>query len=615
MHQPMPVSARPAGRSRGRPILRRAALLTSISLLAPLALTTIGQVRAAGNAYAVSTSGSDGAAGTETAPWRTIQHALTSLNPGDTLIVHGGTYVEHVSVSLHAGTASAPIVVRAATGERPIVKGLMWLSGPTWWTIDGLNVTWDSATDNASQHMVKFNGGSNWTYQNSEVWGAHSFAGILVGSNPSNWRITNNCIHDTYPSNSTNQDHNIYVNSGLSAGPGSIDHNVLFNATNGRNVKLGAASISTTNGTQNVSISYNTMFNASQNVSMSGASRNNRVDHNILGRSLENHLIYGYSLTGAGNVASNNLGFSSTKMIDGSNIADGGGNVFPRDPLFDSTAGCSGFNPADAVAKGYGAFAGGGSSAPSPSATATAKPTATPAPTPNSTPNSTPLPSVTPTPSATPSPGSTAIIGHGSTAAGNGTTTSLSMLKPAGTTAGDLLIAAITIRGGTSPRVTAPAGWTLIRSDAISTTVAQLVYRHTAGGSEPSSWTWPFSKKESAAGTVSAFGGVDPTNPIAAVSGSTNVASSVSITTATSASNRTGSVLVGLFGMARATTIASPVGMTEGAEAASAGGTYLASSEVATRWLTATGDTGAPTATANAPFVSIGQLVVVNPAP
>jgi hypothetical protein len=646
MSSPTPGFVRPA---RPQPTLRRdlaghrLRLLAAVALMVPVALGTIGHVIASGSQHVVSTTGSDSNPGTESAPWRTIGHALAALVAGDTLIVHGGTYAEHVSVSLHAGTSGAPIVVRAAGGERPIVKGLMWLTGPTWWTIDGLNVTWDSATDGASQHMVKFNGGSNWTYMNSEVWGAHSYAGILVGSNPSNWRITRNCIHDTYPTNSTNQDHNIYVNSGLSAGPGSIDHNVLFNATNGRNVKLGAPSISTSNGTQNVTIAYNTMFNASQNVSISGASRNNTVDHNILDKSLENHLIYGYSLTGAGNVASNNVGFESTKLIDGSNIKDGGGNLFPRDPKFDSTSGCGAFHPADATAQGYGAYAGGWTPSPAPTApapTATALPAATPAPTatlaptatpaPTTTPTATPAPTATPPPSATPAPTATptssptatsppvasgSIVSHGSSSAGNGATTTLAIDAPAGAKTGDLLVAAITVRGGTSPTLTAPAGWTLVRSDAVSTTVAQYVYRHLAESSDGGTWTWTFSKAEGAAGTVSAFAGVDPIDPIAGSTGSPNAVSSASIATGPATSSRDGSMLVGLFGMARSTTIAPPSGMTEGAEAASIAGSYFATSQVSMTVLSAAGSSGTRTATAAAASVSIGQLVILNPAP
>ena len=398
--------ARPAGSRPARSANRRLKLIAAVALIIPTALASIGFVQAAGYIRAVATTGSDSNAGTEAAPWRTIGHALSSLTAGDTLVVHGGTYVEHVAGSLNAGTASAPIVVRAASGERPVVKGLLWLTSPTWWTFDGLSVTWDPATDTASEHMVRLFGGSNWTFKNAEVWGAHSYAGILVGQTPSNWRITANCIHDTYPSNSTNQDHNIYVNSGLSAGPGSIDHNIMFNATNGRNIKLGGPSISATNGTQNVSISYNTLYNANQNVSMSGSSRNNTVDHNILAKSLENHLIYGYSLFGTANVATNNVGFDSTKMIDGTNISDGGGNVFPRDPRFDAL-GCGGFHPADATSQAYGAYAGGTilpGPIPTPIPLPKPVPTATPAPTITPVPTATPAPTATPVPTATPAP-------------------------------------------------------------------------------------------------------------------------------------------------------------------------------------------------------------------
>jgi hypothetical protein len=613
-------------------------------MLVSLALATIGTTTAAGSVRAVSPTGSDSNAGTESAPWRTIGKALSSLLPGDTLVVHGGTYVEHVAVSLKAGTAASPIVVRAAAGERPVVKGLLWLTNPTWWTFDGLNVTWDPATDTASQHMVKLTGGSSWTFKNAEVWGARSFAGILVTSNPSNWRITGSCIHDTYPSNSTNQDHNIYVNSGLSAGPGSIDHNILFNATNGRNIKLGAPSIGDTNGTQNVSIAWNTMVNASQNVSISGSSRNNTVEHNLIARSAENRLIYGYSLAGTGNVARDNLGFAATKLIDGTNISDGGGNVFPRDPKFDSTASCDGFRPADPVAQGFGARAGSAAdvatpaptatasasdasatpsstSEPNPAGTATPRPTATPTATPTPVPAPTAAPTASPTEVPTTRPTVIArttgwpITLRAVAAAGNASTSSLTLRRPVGTVEGDQLIAAVTLRGGTTARVTAPSGWTLVRSDAISTTMAQAVYRHRAAASDPASWTWTFSKKESAAGTIGAYDGVDPTNPIGAATGSPNTTSSRSIATTAASAPNAGGLLLGIYGIARATTIASGSGMTDAIEAASSSGSRLASSALATLPLSSDGRTPNPTALATLGAVSIGQLVVLNPAP
>jgi hypothetical protein len=47
---------------------------------------------AAGSTYYVSPDGSDKAAGTEGAPFRTIQRAASLVSAGDTVIVRAGTY-------------------------------------------------------------------------------------------------------------------------------------------------------------------------------------------------------------------------------------------------------------------------------------------------------------------------------------------------------------------------------------------------------------------------------------------------------------------------------------------------------------------------------------------
>src|SRR5262245_47284757 len=54
--------------------------------------------------------GNDAAAGTEQAPWRTLQHAARQLRPGDTLYLREGTYFEHVALP-QSGTSEAPITI------------------------------------------------------------------------------------------------------------------------------------------------------------------------------------------------------------------------------------------------------------------------------------------------------------------------------------------------------------------------------------------------------------------------------------------------------------------------------------------------------------------------
>ena len=73
-----------------------------------------------GETFYVALSGSDGNQGTDASPWRTIQHALDVLQPGQKALVRAGTYAQSLVVD-RAGTTTAPITVAAYPGERPII--------------------------------------------------------------------------------------------------------------------------------------------------------------------------------------------------------------------------------------------------------------------------------------------------------------------------------------------------------------------------------------------------------------------------------------------------------------------------------------------------------------
>jgi hypothetical protein len=78
---------------------------------------------AGGPAYYVDPVHGDAAGdGSAKKPWKTIEAAVKRLGPGDTLYLHGGTYFENVTVGL-AGTAKAPITIRAVPGELAIIDG------------------------------------------------------------------------------------------------------------------------------------------------------------------------------------------------------------------------------------------------------------------------------------------------------------------------------------------------------------------------------------------------------------------------------------------------------------------------------------------------------------
>jgi hypothetical protein len=75
----------------------------------------------------VSPNGKDANPGSSGKPFQTIQAAINKMKPGDICVVHNGTYRERISIK-QSGSIGAPIVIRAAAGETPIISGLDVLS-------------------------------------------------------------------------------------------------------------------------------------------------------------------------------------------------------------------------------------------------------------------------------------------------------------------------------------------------------------------------------------------------------------------------------------------------------------------------------------------------------
>ncbi|KAI7330462.1 hypothetical protein KC315_g5667 [Hortaea werneckii] len=74
--------------------------------------------------YHVAPTGSDGAAGTLAAPFRSIQVAVDKVSAGDTIYLRGGTYSPPTNIQIKkSGTSSARITLAAYQSEVPIVDG------------------------------------------------------------------------------------------------------------------------------------------------------------------------------------------------------------------------------------------------------------------------------------------------------------------------------------------------------------------------------------------------------------------------------------------------------------------------------------------------------------
>jgi hypothetical protein len=351
-------------RTRGLTLLRKALFVVAVLLIlgscAP-AVPPGGNARAAD--HYVSPHGRDSASGTRAAPWRTLRYAFTRLRPGDTLEVRGGDYYERVLLKPAAGTATSRITVRAAAGERPVLHGLLWLGAPSYWTISGLNVTWGSS-NTRSEAMVRLYGGTGWVFENAEVWGARSVAGLMVNESANNtvaplgtWKLRGLCVHDTLPSNGRNQDHNVYVDDMSKHSPaarGVIEHSIFYGAPNGNNVKLGPGG--DIGGPHHVSVRYSSMYDANRNISVSKQSHDITMTRNLLVRAKEAN-IFGYMLAGSRNTATDNVGSAAPRVLGntaGYRQITGASNKVMTPGI---SVGCRGFRPTNSPAAAYGRYA------------------------------------------------------------------------------------------------------------------------------------------------------------------------------------------------------------------------------------------------------------------
>jgi putative Ig domain-containing protein len=201
------------------------------------------------------------------------------------------------------------------------------------------------------------------------------------------------------------------------------------------------------------------------------------------------------------------------------------------------------------------------------------------------------------------------IVFRSSTSA-KGKSTSVKISRPGGVVAGDVLVAAVILRS--SAGITAPAGWTEVRSDLNGTALRQAMFVRVAAAGEPASYTWTLGASSASAGIVLAYSGaVIP----AAVSGGQANPLSFSIT-APDVSNPTAySLQVGAFGSAENGGIAPPAGMLEQREVSASAGKLHASIELSDDVLDPVGPAGARVAAASKAALGIGQVVILNPAP
>jgi parallel beta-helix repeat protein len=221
---------------------------------------------ASATTYYVATNGSDSNAGTSAAPWLTLQHAVETINAGDTIIVQPGTYAG--CRIRNSGQSNAPKTLMSATPRAAVIN----TPGPqnshtslieiengsgvnvTDWIVDGFEVA------NSPHHGIDIRITDRITVRNCYVHdsaptstGTGIFLAFSYDPVIENNESAHNTEHGVYQSNSGDNPtirgntlhHNagagLHMNGDVKQQPGdgiisfaSVENNIIYeNGTNG----------------------------------------------------------------------------------------------------------------------------------------------------------------------------------------------------------------------------------------------------------------------------------------------------------------------------------------------------------------------------------------------
>ena len=178
--------------------------------------------------YYVAQSGSNGNSCTTAhnsgGAKQTIANAVACLNPGETLLIRGGTYAEMLNDSIPSGTSwAAPVTVQAYYGEtvtlQPAagVDGVIWFSGNDTQYIEIRDLHLHAAQSTpirigTAGTPVFGNAAHHIRIRNCEMWGGAGGGGSGNGITIRPFATDNEIIGGSVHDNGTNNlDHGIYI--------------------------------------------------------------------------------------------------------------------------------------------------------------------------------------------------------------------------------------------------------------------------------------------------------------------------------------------------------------------------------------------------------------------
>jgi parallel beta-helix repeat protein len=254
-----------------------------------------------------SPSGSDAAAGTDAAPFKTATKLANSLSPGDVGCLHAGTYVEDLRMG-RGGNAAAPVTLTSYPGERAKVVGRFYVpKGSNFVTVSNLdlNGTPSQGTNDANDPSPTINA-EDVSFVGNDVTNDNNAICFLLGNSwgaVKNTLIQGNRIHNCGRLPAENHAHGIYVE--ISTDARIIDNVIYDNADRGVQLYHDA---------QGTLIRGNVIDGNGEGIIFSGdygyTSNNNIVEDNIISNSRERNNVESWypsgNPIGKGNVVRNN---------------------------------------------------------------------------------------------------------------------------------------------------------------------------------------------------------------------------------------------------------------------------------------------------------------------
>jgi hypothetical protein len=240
-------------------------------------------------------SGSDSAAGSAAAPYRTAGKLAASLQPGQTGCLRAGLYEQDLAIE-RGGSAGAPITLSSYPGERATVRGRFRVKdSANFVTIEDLDLDGRNSDTLPSPSVY----GNDVVFRGNDVTDYHTGICFLIGSNDYGRavRVTieRNRIHDCGVLPAQNHHHGIYIEHADNTRV--VDNWIYDNADRG--VQMFPDS-------QGAYIANNVIDGNGQGVSYARESANNVVEHNVISNSVLRWNIEDWELSGGGNIARQN---------------------------------------------------------------------------------------------------------------------------------------------------------------------------------------------------------------------------------------------------------------------------------------------------------------------